>query len=323
MFRHSATAYAPATVANLGVGFDILGLALASPGDTVTAERIDRSPGVHIKAITGDNGKLPRDPERNTACVAARYVLDRVAPGEALALTLEKGLPLASGLGSSSASAVAGAVAANAVLGEPFSREELLPACVEAEAVVSGRHADNVAPALLGGIVLVTGVTPADIHGLPVPDDLFLAVVTPAVEVPTAEARRVLPEHVPLKTMIHQTAQVACLIHALHTGNFELLCEAVSQDRVVEPARAHLMPHLEEVRQSALASGAGAVIISGAGPTLAALCNNDGVARRVASAMKSVYQQHGLAANAQATAIAKHGARIIRISEHAASEDGT
>lgn len=306
-----ATAYAPATVANLGSGFDILGLALAAPGDTVTVERAATS-GVTLVSITGDGGALPTDPTRNTACIAAAQVLQAIAPGEGIALRLEKGLPLASGLGSSAASAVAAAVATNALFGEPLNRLDLLPACVEAEAAVSGRHADNVAPALLGGVVLVTGVAPGDVFCLPAPPSLHLAVVTPDVAVPTAQARAVLPAEVSLKTMVHQTAQVALLIHALYQGDLALLARAVGGDVVVEPARAHLMPYLREVQSAAREAGALATVISGAGPSLCAFCDSVSAAQAAAERMKALYEERGVAATAQATTVASEGARVLR-----------
>jgi len=278
----SVSAYAPATVANFGPGFDVLGLALDSPGDTVTVA-FGQTPGVSLTSITGDRGLLPRDPDRNTACSAARDVLQMAGSVRGIELRLDKGLPLASGLGSSAASAAAAAVAANALLGEPFSREELLPACIEAEAAVSGRHADNVAPALLGGIVLVTGLDAASLHRLPVPDNLHLAIVSPAVAVPTAQARAVLPPTVPLATMVHQTAPIALLIHAL----------------------------FREAQAAAQQAGALTTVISGAGPSLCALCDAPRTAEQVAVAFRELYAAQGIEATARAAQIAKHGAAVI------------
>ncbi len=306
----SVSAYAPATVANFGPGFDVLGLALDSPGDTVTVA-FGQTPGVSLTSITGDRGLLPRDPDRNTACIAARHVLQMAGSDRGIELRLDKGLPLASGLGSSAASAAAAAVAANALLGEPFSREELLPACIEAEAAVSGRHADNVAPALLGGIVLVTGLDAASLHRLPVPDNLHLAIVSPAVAVPTAQARAVLPPTVPLATMVHQTAQIALLIHALYANDVPLLALAVGNDRVIEPARAHLMPLLREAQAAAQQAGALTTVISGAGPSLCALCDAPRTAEQVAVAFRELYAAQGIEATARAAQIAKHGAAVI------------
>ncbi len=304
-----AAAYAPATVANLGVGFDILGLAVAKPGDMVEATFSD-SPGVTIAAIHGDGGRLPHDAERNTAGIAAQSVLRAAGDPRGVALTIHKGLPLASGLGSSAASAVAAAVAVNALLGEPLARADLLPACLDGEAAVSGRHADNVAPCLLGGITLSYGLTPAEIWSLPVPSTLWLALVTPNVEVPTAQARAVLPAQIPLKTMVQQTASVARLVSALYRGDIAALGAAMEADFVIEPARAHLMPRLIEVRQAAHASGAYALVISGAGPTLAAVCDAGDTAQAVAEAMAHVYEQAGIGAVARAGQVSVGGARM-------------
>ncbi len=300
-------AIAPATVANLGPGFDILGMALESPFDTVRAERAE-VPGVVIASIEGDGGRLTYQAEKNTAGVAAAYVLKQIGAQGGIRLSIRKGLPLASGLGSSSASAVAGAVAVNALYGDPFQREDLLTACIEGEAAVSGRHADNVGPALLGGIVLITGLESSAIYRLPVPENLYLAMVTPAVAVPTAEARAVLPRSVPLSDMVRQTAGVALLVTAIHLGDIPLIGRAMEQDRVVEPARQHLMPGLSEVRQVARDCGALGTIISGAGPTLCSVCDSETCATRVTGAMAAVYAGLGIGAATFVTRPSPHGA---------------
>lgn len=305
-----AAAYAPATMANLGVGFDILGLALAEPGDTVEAV-FSSEPGVQIASISGDGGRLPREAERNTAGIAAQSVLRLVGETRGVALSIHKGLPLASGLGSSAASAVAAAVAVNALLGEPLSRAELLPAALDGEASVSGRHADNVAPCLFGGITLSFGLTAAEIWPLPVPEHLWLALVTPDVEVPTAQARAVLPEHVPLKTMVAQTASVARLMSALYRSDIPAMAAAMEADRVIEPARAHLMPMLAEVRHAAHKAGAHGLVISGAGPTLAAICDGEAPARAAAAAMADVYQSVSIGAVSRACQVADGGACLL------------
>ena len=303
----SVEARAPATVANIGVGFDILGLALAEPADIVVAER-SRIPGVVIAKIEGDGGKLTRDPMHNTAGVAAAYVLRQIGVTDGVRLTIRKGLPLASGLGSSSASAVAGAVAVNALFGSPLPQIELLAACVEGEAVVSGRHADNVAPALLGGIVLVTGITPDSVYSLPVPAGMWLVMTTPNIAVPTAEARAVLPKQISLHDMVHQTGAVARLIAALYTGDLVMLGQAMEMDRVVEPARAYLMPGLVEARRVAAESGALATVISGAGPTLCTLCDSEKTAVWVAESIRGVYSRLSLACSVRITQLSTNGA---------------
>lgn len=289
-----AEAFAPATVANVGVGFDVLGLALSAPGDTVIAEFDPSRTGAYIRSIEGDYGRLPLDAAKNCASVAANALLKEVGETRGVALTLKKGLPLASGLGSSSASSVAAAVAVNALLGDPLPREALLPACLEGEAAVSGYHADNVAPCLLGGITLINGFRAEDICPLPVPPELVLALVTPDVAVPTATARAVLPQSVSLRQMIAQTAAIAELIDALHRGDVPAMAAAMEKDGVIEPARAHLMPLLAEVRAVAKAHGAHGLVISGAGPTLCAVCDSETVARQVESAMGQVYRSQGI-----------------------------
>ncbi len=305
-----ATAFAPATIANLGVGFDIIGLALREPGDTVRAEFSD-APGVTVAAIEGDGGRLPRDPAKNTACVAAQTVLRTVGETRGVALSIQKGLPLASGMGSSAASAVAGAVAVNALLGSPLSKAELLPACLDGEEMASGRHPDNVAPCLFGGITLIYGVETSQIAQLPIPDSLWFALVTPAVEVPTAKARAALPPSVPLKQMVAQTAGVARLIDALHRGDLAAMAAAMESDTVIEAARASLMPMLMEVRSAAKAAGALGLAISGAGPTLCAVCEGEAAAELVAGAMAAVYNGARIACQSRWTQVARDGARTL------------
>ena len=306
-----AEAFAPATVANLGVGFDILGMALLGMGDRATVEFQD-APGIIISDIRGDDGKLPRDPNRNVASVSARAFLQHIGEKRGLKIRLDKGLPLSSGLGSSAASAVVTVVALNTLVGEPFTREQLLPFCLEGEALVSGYHADNVAPCLLGGVVLVAGISVDAIQPLPIPAGLHLALVTPAVAIPTEGARAILPQQVSLKTMIYQTGKVAQLIDALHRGDLEALGAAMRDDKVVEPARAFLIPQLDAIRTAARRAGAIATFIGGAGPTLCALCADGATAQRAATAMKSTYSEAGMNCIAQATQVDQRGAIVLQ-----------
>ncbi len=308
-----AEAFAPATVANLGVGFDILGLAIEGMGDRAVVEFQD-NPEILITDIEGDDGKLPREADKNVASVSARAFLDHMGEKRGLKIKLFKGLPLASGLGSSAASSVVSVVALNKLYGEPFTYEQLLPFCLEGEALVSGYHADNVGPCLLGGITLIAGITVDAIQQLPVPDNLHLALVTPDVAVPTAEARAVLPTEVSLKTMIYQTGQVARVIDALHRNDLEALADGMEKDMVVEPARANLMPYLEEVRFESKRVGAMSVFIGGAGPTLCALCDSKEIADKTAETMKAIYVDAGMDALVQSTHVDRRGA-IVTMSE--------
>lgn len=305
-----AEAFAPATVANLGVGFDIMGLALQGMGDRVIVEFQD-APGIVISEIQGDGGKLPRDPALNIAAVSAKALLDHVGESRGLTIQLFKGLPLSSGLGSSAASAVVSVVALNKLLGEPFARDQLLPFCLEGEALVSGYHADNVAPCLLGGIILVAGTTVDAIRPLPIPDHFHLALVTPDIPVPTDSARKILPRHITLQTMIHQTGAVAKLVDALHRGDLAALGAAIESDRVVEPARACLMPMHAEARAAAKLSGAAAVFIGGAGPTLCAVCESAAIAETTAGAMQAVYQTSNTPCISQSTCVDQCGAVVL------------
>jgi homoserine kinase len=295
-----ASAFAPATMANVGVGFDILGLAVDGAGDTIIVEWRNE-PGAVVLSIEGDNGKLPHEADRNVASIAANAYLKQIGATHGLGIHLKKGLPLASGLGSSAASSVAAVVAANTLCGSPLKQEELLDACLEGEAAVSGRHADNVAPSLFGGITLTNGTQIERIRRIAPPPSLYMAFVTPNVAVPTAMARAALPTHVTLKQMVQQTGAVAELVDAIYRGDVRDMAAAMERDGIVEPARAHLMPLFGEMRPLAKDAGALALVISGAGPTLCAVCEDEATAARVAQAMQDHYTAQGYAS------LARHG----------------
>ena len=285
-------AFAPATVANLGSGFDVLGLALFEPGDTVIARRVSGT-GVRITAIHGDGGRLSADVEKNTAGIAALRTLERAGIAAGIELELHKGLPLGSGLGSSGASAAAAAYAVNVLLGSPLRKAELLGPCVEAEAAVAGRHADNVAPALLGGLILVRSLDPPDLVRLPVPEGLTVAVGTPRHEVSTRDARAALPAGVPLAQLVRSTANLAAFVSACFSGDLGLLARTMEDD-VVTPARAKLIPGCDAVIEAALAAGALGSSISGSGPSMFALCRSARSAGEAARAMQAAFAAAGL-----------------------------
>ncbi|MBA3496986.1 MAG: homoserine kinase, partial [Gemmatimonadales bacterium] len=234
------TAFAPGGVGNVGPGLDILGLAVEGAGDTVRAEWT-REPGIHVRE--SGHPSLPCDPARHASALAVRAVLSQagegLADGRGIALTVRKGLPLSGGQGGSAASAVAGAVAANALLGGPLDRLALLHACLVAEETVSGRHLDNIAPSLMGGIVLIRCVHPTDVVALPVPPELMVVLVRPEQQMRTVDGRAVLPATLPLEVALHQAAQVGALVAALALGDYALLGRAID-DRIAEPARAGL-----------------------------------------------------------------------------------
>jgi homoserine kinase len=309
--KASVTAYAPGGVGNLGPGLDILGLALAGAGDTVRAQW-SNTQGIQI--IDSGHPDLPRDPERHASGLAARGVLQRVEDhpdgSRGIALTVRKGLPLSGGQGGSAASAVAGAVAVNALLGEPLQANSLVAACLDAEEIVSGRHADNIVTSLLGGIVLIRCLDPLDIIQLPVPEELWVAVVRPHQRVRTADARAVLPAAIPRAIALHQAAQVAAMVAALASSDYELLGRAID-DRIAEPARAGLLPGFREAKASALKAGALGCSISGSGPSVFALVRGRELGLVVGEAMAKAYESCGLTSETRVVRVDTEGARLV------------
>ncbi len=311
-----AVATVPGSIGNVGPGLDVLGAAVHGAGDVVAAEWSD-VPGLTIRA-PGDPD-LPTDATRNTAGIAAAAVLRAAAalgvgrPGRGIALSVTKGLPLSAGQGGSAASAVGGAAAVNALLGAPLDTTALLGAALLAEETVAGRHLDNIAPSLMGGIVLVRSLDPVDVVALPVPPSLRVVLAHPNQRLRTAEARAVLPRDLPRATALHQVAQVAAMVAALYTGDLALLGRALD-DRIAEPARAPLLPGFLDAKAAALAAGALGASISGAGPTAFALCDGDEAAARVAVAMQRGYHAAGVAAHVRVTGIDTSGTRIERVS---------
>lgn len=302
-------AFAPATVANLGLGFDILGLALQERGDVVVAHE-SATPGVRIRSVEGDDGKLSCAAEENTAGVAAIHTMKKAGFEIGVELEVKKGLPLGSGLGSSAASAAAAAVAVNALMGAPLRREELVGPCVEAEAAVSGRHADNVAPSLLGGLILVRALDPMDLIRLPLPPGLMVVVVTPGMELSTRASRGVVPRQIDLSEMVRRTANIAALTCACFTSDLELLSRVITEDVITE-SRAALIPGCKEVIRAALDAGALGSSISGSGPSVFALCRSEHSAGQVAEAMQAGFQAAGLNSAAHISRAECPGARIL------------
>lgn len=308
----SVRAFAPGTVANIGPGLDILGLAVVGAGDTVTARR---SGNREIRIRSSGHPEIPGDPERNTAGIAAARVRAR-ASADSVGLTLEiaKGLPLSGGQGGSAASAVAAAVAVNELLGCPLRREDLLEPCLDAEAAVSGRHADNVAGALFGGVVLIRTMDPIDVVRLSFPEELRVVIVAPEQSLRTEEARRRLPQSVSLPVAVAQAAAVGALVSALATRNWDLLRRSI-EDRIAEPARAPLLPGFVEAKRAALEAGALGCSISGSGPASFAFAVGDETARRIGKAMVAAYRSEGVPANARVGAIDALGARVIGVED--------
>jgi homoserine kinase len=267
-----------------------------------------------IEAITGEAAGIPLEAERNCAGKAALAVLARGGPRKgpepSLALRLQKGLPRGSGLGSSAASAVAGAVAAHLLLGTPLGSNALLEAALEGEAVASGgRHADNLAAALLGGFTIVRSHEPLEVSRLEAPSAARFVVLLPAMELETRHARAILPESIPLQAAIANWAAVAAMVAAFARGDIADIGRAVV-DRVVEPARKHLIPGFDDVRRAALEAGSYGCSISGAGPAVFAVATAE-TGERVADAMQAAFARHGLEARRFVCAPDNRGARRL------------
>jgi homoserine kinase len=306
----SVTAFAPATVSNVACGFDVLGFPLHEPGDEVTARLVEA--GVRIDDIRNDGGRLPRQAEKNTAGVAVMALLKALGESRGVALTITKGLPLSSGLGGSAASAAAAVVAVNELMGGKASRDTLIACALEGERDGAGSaHADNIAPCLCGGFVLVRQANPADIVRLPVPAGLTAVVVHPDLEIETAKARALLGTTVPIGEAVKQWANLGAFVHSLHTNDFDLMSRSLV-DWIAEPRRAPLLPGLAAIKKAAAEAGALGCSLSGSGPSLFALCRSASIAARVAEAMTTAVRAHiGGEPQTYVSEVAEQGARVL------------
>ena len=304
-------AYAPGSVSNVACGFDVLGFALDQPGDVVIAAQKD-GPGVTIAAIEGDAGRLPTDPARNTAGAAVQALLSRLETTRGVSLTVQKGLPLASGIGSSGASAVAAVVAVNELLGRPASMELLLACAMAGEQAGCGAmHPDNVAPSLYGGFILARSANPPDIVRLPVPAGLACAVLHPHIEVHTGTARALLGEDVKLRDAVRQWGNLGALVASLFSSDHALLSRSL-EDVIAEPKRAPLVPGFYAVKAAALAAGALGCSISGSGPSVFALASSLEVAKQAGAAMQRAFNSDSpVGADLWVSLVGRQGARIV------------
>lgn len=316
LIGRGATAFAPATVANVAVGFDILGFAVEAAGDRVRVTTTPE-PSVRLREVTDAAGApfgagIPLDPARNTATVGLLALLEEQKPGFGFEVSVAKGIALGSGMGGSAASAVASLVAANALLPRPLDAEALLPYALLGEQAASGAiHPDNVAPCLLGGLTLVTSLSPFRHVRLPVPREILTVLAHPHVRVDTRAARRMLREDVPLADFVRQTASLAGFVAGCYTGDIGLIGESL-RDHVVEPQRAPLIPAFGEVKAAALAAGAIGASISGSGPTVFAWATSPESAERVRRSMLRAFHEHGAAdADSWVSPVSEHGARIL------------
>lgn len=308
--KDSIKVFAPATVANVACGFDVLGFAVDAPGDEVILKKSSQK-GITITSITGDEGRLSKDPLKNTVGVSVSNFLSKIGSDQGIEISLDKKMPLGSGLGSSAASAVAGVFAANELLGKPLTQEELLPFAMEGERIACGSaHADNVAPSLIGGFVLIRSYSPLDVVKIPTPANLFASIIHPHIEVQTKDARSILRKQIQLQDAVVQWGNVGGLIAGLMLSDYGLIGRSM-QDVIVEPIRSILIPGFDDVKQSALDAGALGGGISGSGPSIFALSTSEDTAHKVAAAMTKVFKSLEIGSETYVSQINHNGPVIL------------
>jgi homoserine kinase len=305
----TVTAFAPATVANVGIGFDILGHTVQAVGDRVRIERI-AEPVVRIRAVTGVAGELPVDPMSNTAGRAVQAMRSDLGLTFGFELTIEKGIPLSSGMGGSAASAVAAVVAANALIEEPVPTLRLLKFAMEGEIVASGSaHVDNIAPCLFGGLVLTVGIDHPRVKQIPVPSRVRCVLVHPHMHLGTREARAVLKSDVTRSDFVWQTANLAGFISGCYSNDLDMIRDSFN-DVIIEPQRQTLIPGFKDVQSGAMSAGALGCSISGAGPSVFAWAEIEH-AEPVRAAMVAAFARHSLDSDSWISALDNAGARVV------------
>ena len=287
--KHSIKIFAPATISNLGSGFDVIGLAIDKPGDIVIAQRT-KEPGISFSVETKVK-EIPHNPSDNVAAFVAQLMLDEFKPKFGVKMVLQKLMPLGSGLGSSAASSVASVVAVNALLPKPLKKINLLRFAVEGERLASGSpHADNAAPSLLGGVCLIRSYYPLDVVQIPVKNNFYWIVVHPHIVIRTEEARNILPRLIDLKAAVIQWGNFGGLITSLMKGDAKLLGKCV-EDVIIEPVRKKLIPSFDDVKQAAMMNGAFGCSISGSGPSMFAIADSPAKAKKISGAMMKEFSK--------------------------------
>lgn len=303
----TVTIKSPGTVANLVCGFDILGLALNEPADWMELSLLDK-PEIIIQ--NKDDFNLPTDPAKNVAGVVLQSIIEKQGGNTGFRLSVEKHIKPGSGIGSSAASAAGAAVAANHLLGNIFSNEELVQFAMNGEKLASGvKHADNIAPCIYGGVTLIRSIHPLDIVSIPAPD-MFVTVVHPQIEVRTADARQILKQQVLLKDAIKQWGNIAGLVTGFMKNDYELIGRSL-EDVIIEPVRSILIPGFDELKSKCKEAGALGGGISGSGPSVFMLSKNEKKARDVESVMKDIYNRIGIQYNTYVTTINNKGVEIL------------
>lgn len=306
--ENSIHIFSPATVANVGPGFDILGFALNDPGDEILMEKI---PGPRHEIVNQSGSDIPPEPHKNVATIALQAMLEELNSEQKFRITFLKKIPPGSGIGSSAASSAGAVYGGNLLLESPFSTRELVPFAMKGEEAASGSaHADNVAPALLGGFVLVRSYNPLDIIDIPGPESLYCTIVHPAISIATQDSRKILKTTVPLKTAVTQCGNVAGLVAGLITGNFRLIRDSM-HDVIAEPIRSFLIPEYEKVKKAVIRTGALGCSISGSGPSIFALSEDKATAEAVSAEMGRIFREADIENNCFVSGVNQGGIRIL------------
>jgi len=303
--------FSPATVANVSCGFDVLGFCLNSIGDEMVIRKT-RKKGIHITKIKGFD--LPLDSSKNVAGISALAMYNIVQPDFGFEIEIYKKIKPGSGIGSSAASAVGSVFGMNELLGRPFNKTQLTEFAIKGEAFASKcEHADNLAPAIFGGFTLVKSISPLEILEIPSPENLYVSIIHPQIEIKTSEARAILPKEIPLQDAITQWANFGSLIHGLHTSDFGLIRRSLI-DVVVEPYRSKLIPKFDDIKNESLNAGALGCGISGSGPSIFALSKGLKNAEKVETAMKNVFSSTKIAYQTYVSNINTEGIKILNVS---------
>jgi homoserine kinase len=307
----SVRVFAPATVANVVCGFDVLGFAVNEPGDEVIM-RVTDKPGIVISKITGDDGRLPLDPAKNTVSVSVQHYLKSIGRSDlGLDIELHKKMPIGSGLGSSSASTVGGLFAIKTLLGDDADPINILPFAIKGEEMACGHgHADNVAPALFGGFVLVRSYEPLDVVRLPHPKNLYCGIVFPDVDVPTREARQIIRNKILMKDAVTQWGNIAGLVSGLFMGDIDLIGRSM-QDVLVEPVRSMLIPDFYKMREIAMELGAVSFGISGSGPSVFAFTRDEQTAKAITQKLQQHLTTIKIGSNSYVSTINDAGPKVL------------
>ncbi|MDD4819401.1 MAG: homoserine kinase [Flavobacteriales bacterium] len=308
MKNKSVKAFAPASVANMSCGFDVMGMALDGVGDTV---EVSMSEGDGIKIENKSDVSLPTDVEKNVITPAVRAFMQALGKKAMVEVTVLKKILPGSGIGSSAASSAAAVVALNALCDYPFSPEKLVEFAMEGECLISGtRHADNVAPAILGGVVFMRGYEPLDMVKLPVPEHFWCTVVHPHITVNTADARAVLPKEIPMRKAVTQWGNVGGLVAGFAMGDMDLIARSMV-DVVVEPYRKGFIPEYDDLKEKLAMAGAMASNISGSGPSVFAVSQSKEKAHLLSEVMRRHFDALGIKNDVYVSHVMPHGARVV------------